>query len=113
MKNTGFSFAFHDQLPTVNHVVSSIMELSPGGQPYENGETKLRKYVISAYMNKLIETWSKAFKIQHVQCRKTVKKKIRKQLEIYYKDVIISSRKKINKDNGRWSGVKHHLSYLT
>lgn len=94
-----FSFALHDQLPTVHHVVSSIMELAPGGRPSEKNETNIRKLVINAYMTKLVDIWSKAFKQENVQCRKTVKKKIHKELEIYYNEVVTSnSRKKpVNK----------------
>ena len=93
-----FSFAFQDQLPLVNHVVSSIMELSPEGLPWENKETQLGKKVIKPYLTKLIDIWSKAFQLKHVQCRKTVKKKIHKALETYNKEVVtFNSRNPKNK----------------
>ena len=96
-----YSFAFHDQLPLVNHVVSAIMELSPGGRPSENNESIRRKKVINAYLTKLIDIWSKAFKLKNIQCRKTVKKKIHKALETYYKEVVTFNTRKRELSNRR------------
>ena len=95
MEGTELNFVLHDQLPTVNAVVSTIMELAPGGSPIERRETKLRKAVILAYIQKLIEIWCKAFTRKHVTCRRTIKDKIHKELERYYKNVVTAKKNKM------------------
>ena len=87
-----YCFVFNDQLPTNYHVVSSIMELAPGGTPKK--ESQIRKKVINAYREKLIDLWHKAFTEKHVQSRKTVSKKIRKLLENYFNEVTLSKKPK-------------------
>ena len=110
MEEDRFGFPFHDQLPTIYHVVSTIMELAPGGRPSEKNESKFRKEVINAYMTKLIDIWSKAFKLEPVQCRKTVKKKIHKELETYYKEVVTFNTRKPT--NRRKRQMKWHKKSL-
>ena len=91
MEGTEFNFVLHAQLPTVNHVVSTIMELAPGGSPIERRETKLRKAV---RIHKLIEIWCKAFTMKHVTCRRTIKDKIHKELERDYNNVVTAKKNK-------------------
>ena len=61
-------------------------------------------------MTKLIDIWSKAFKLEHVQCRKTVEKKIHKELETYYKEVVIfNTRKPTNRRKRQMTWRKKSL----
>ena len=77
-----YSFCLH-QLPTIYDVVSTIVTLSPGGT--SKTETIIRRNVIHAYAKELEQLWHKSFTKQHVKSLTTIKKKIRKELEKYFK----------------------------
>ena len=69
-----------DKLPYVHEVVTAIKQYAPGGSPYENNETRLRKDAINSYVRALILTWAKAFGEEHISPRKVVAGKIRKHI---------------------------------
>ena len=103
-----YSFGLHDHLPTIYDVVSTIVTLSPGGTP--KTETIIRRNVIHAYAKELEQLWHKSFTKQHVKSLTTIKKKIRKELEQYFKSVQKFGDKN---DNVKSCGKSRYLAYLT
>lgn len=96
------NFILGDKLPWVFEAVEAILNIAPGGSPKEKNETSVRKKAVNAYVSAVRKLWEKAFGTEHVMSRKTITRKLRDALQVYFNEVSsshlkLSSRELINR----------------
>ena len=85
--STELVFILGEKLPWVTEAVISIYNYAPGGSAKKGKESKRRKDAVNAYVQSLIEMWSKAFGSENIMERKAVANKIRNGLALYFNNV--------------------------
>ena len=85
--STELVFVLGEKLPWVTEAVISIYNYAPGGSAKKGKESKRRKDAVNAYVQSLIEMWSKAFGSENIMERKAVANKIRNGLALYFNNV--------------------------
>jgi hypothetical protein len=70
-----------DKLPYVSEVVIQIVSISP------SVNTKVHTNALNSMVLAIISIWTKAFGIEHVAYRKSIKNKLMAYIKTYLKDV--------------------------
>ena len=101
MSEIRYVFAFGDKLPW-EVVVMMLISEAPSGNSSGSGETALRKKVVTAFTNNIIELWSKAFGSEYIRPRKVVQNRVWNLLKTFCNEVTtVKKRKLVNEGKTR------------
>ena len=75
------------KLPWVYEAVLAVVNVAPGGSSKKGEETNIRRETINAYVNNVESLWVDAFGREHVYERKTIAKRLRTAIEVYFNKV--------------------------
>ena len=109
MNNEENVFITGNKLPWVHEAVLAIINVAPGGSAKKEKESKARRDAINTYVIEVERLWINAFGGEHVCERKTIAKKLRAALQVYFNKVSCSkeagrTKRKIFK---QWKAAEH------
>ena len=87
MTTTGNVFITSKKLPWVHDAVLAVVNVAPGGSAKKDKETNARRDAINTYVAEVEELWINAFGKEHVCERKTIARKLRTALQVYFNKV--------------------------